>query len=135
VAANALNSLGISVEAVRQQLGELIPSEKGGISSYGISERMAFTKGALRVLSLAMMRELPRTGHAAQGQKHTAEGHPYICTGELLLGILALDAMAAAQALSRLSIDVHAAHEQVTEFVRHFPADEPVSDAGSSSGR
>jgi ATP-dependent Clp protease ATP-binding subunit ClpC len=131
VASKALSSLGISAEAMRPRLGELIPSEEGGISSYGISVRIAFTKGGLRVLSLAM-RELPQTGHASQGQKRTAEGQPYICTGEILLGILDLRAMAAAQEISRLGIDVHAAHEQVTEFVRHFPADEPVSDLESS---
>jgi ATP-dependent Clp protease ATP-binding subunit ClpC len=134
VASRALNSAGMSAEAMRLQLVELIPSEEGGISSYGISTRIAFSKGALRVLSLAM-RELPRTGHSGPGQKRTAEGCPYICTGEILLGILDLRTMPAAQVISRLNIELDAAHERVTEFVRHFPADEAPGYANGSSGQ
>jgi ATP-dependent Clp protease ATP-binding subunit ClpC len=134
VAARALASLGITVEAVRQQLDDMSLPAEDGASSVGISRRITFTKMTMGTLSNAR-HQWPNTGHLDGDQKHTPEGYPYLCTGEILLAminvtpgaVIGKDAAAAIQVLARLGMDLPRAYEQALDQVRRSPADEPTS--------
>jgi hypothetical protein len=127
-----LESLGITLEAVRQQLSQMSHHRELGRLPHGISQRIPFTITTMRVLHQARL-ETSVTGHI--NQIRTPDGRPVICTGELLLGLLHVPAGApasgvAAGALFRLGIDISAPYEQayaqVAEFVRRSQADEQV---------
>jgi Clp amino terminal domain, pathogenicity island component len=136
VAAKALASLGITAEAARQQLDAMsIPAEDGP-SSYGISRRITCTRMTMGTLSNARF-QWHKTGHADEDQPRTAEGYPYMCTGEILLAminvykgaVIGADAAAAAQVLARLGVDLSGAYEHVLDIVRRSPADEATGGA------
>lgn len=137
VAASALESLGITVEAVRGQL-ELIPRDvradgyhENGASEVYISGRITFTRNAMGLLSLAWL-ALSRTGHSAPGQPRTPQG-PYLCTGEMLVAIFGMqfgfgsvrpNDPEAVVVLDRLGVYGSAARARVTYRVSRSPADE-----------
>jgi ATP-dependent Clp protease ATP-binding subunit ClpC len=131
VAAKAMVSLGITVEAARQQLDAMSMPTEDGPSSYGISRRITCTRMTMGTLSNARL-QWPKTGHADEDQARTAEGYPYMCTGEILLAMISVypgavigtDAAAAAQVLVGLGVDLSGAYEHVLEIVRRSPADE-----------
>lgn len=134
IGARALESQGITLEAVRQQLSQISHHREHGHLLYGISERLPFIIATVRVLRQARL-ETSATGHI--NQMRTPEGRPVICTGELLLGLLYVptDVPAsgvAAEVLFRLGIDISASYEQVytqvAEFVRRSPPDEPMGE-------
>ena len=81
VAAKALESLGISLEAVRQQVEEIIG--QGGSSPSG---HIPFTPRAKKVLELSLREALQL-------------GHNYIGTEHLLLGVVRTDGGVAASIL------------------------------------
>jgi hypothetical protein len=133
VAANSLESLGVTAEAVRRQLEAITGPEEDGASSYGISRRITFTRMGMGVLSHTIT-ALTKTGHAEEGQPRTPQG-PYLCTGEMLVAIIgvlpesvapAIPARApeAVQVLNRLGVDRSTALGPVIERVRRSPADE-----------
>ena len=70
VAAKALESLGISLEAVRQQVEEII-----GEGQQAPSKRIPYTPGAKKALELSLREALQL-------------GHHYIGTEHILLGLI-----------------------------------------------
>ena len=95
VAAKALESLGISLEAVRQQVEEII-----GRGQSLVAGQVPFTPRAKKVLELSLREAL-------------ALGHHYIGTEHLLLGLLREGEGVAAQVLAGLGAD----HARVRERV------------------
>jgi ATP-dependent Clp protease ATP-binding subunit ClpA len=142
VAAKALASLGITAEAARQQLDAMsIPAEDGP-SSYGISRRITCTRMTMGTLSKARLQR-PKTGHADEDQARTAEGYPYMCTGEILLAminvyqgaVIGTDAAAALQVLARLGADLSGAYEHVLDIVRRSPPTRPGAKRSQKHGQ
>ena len=85
VAAKALESLGISQEAVRQQVGEII-----GQGQHAPAGHIPFTPRAKKVLELSLREAL-------------ALGHNYIGTEHILLGLIREGEGVAAQVLVKLA--------------------------------
>jgi hypothetical protein len=99
VAARALESLGLSLEAVRQQVEEII-----GQGQQPPGGHIPFTPRAKKVLELAH-----REAHAL--------GHDYIGTEHLLLGLIREGDGVAAQVLVKLGADLNRARQQVIQLV------------------
>ena len=99
VAARALESLGISLEAVREQVGEII-----GRGQQPPPGHIPFTPRAKKVLELAL-REAQQLGHG------------YIGTEHLLLGLIREGSGVAAQVLVRLGADLSRARLQVVRLL------------------
>jgi ATP-dependent Clp protease ATP-binding subunit ClpC len=99
VAAKALESLGISFEAVRQQVEEIIgqgPSAPTG--------HIPFTPRAKKVLELSLREALQL-------------GHNYIGTEHILLGLIREGEGVAAQVLQKLGADVNRVRQQVIQLL------------------
>jgi ATP-dependent Clp protease ATP-binding subunit ClpC len=133
-AARALKHLGITVDAVRQQLDEFTRPDEDGASAVGIPRSITFTRMVMGMLAQARL-EWPKTGHADENQKRTPEGYPYLCTGEVLVAMIDVRSECtkpvtpahvaeAIQVLTRLGVDPAAAFAPVLELVRMSPADE-----------
>ena len=99
VAAKALESLGISLEGVRQQVEEII-----GQGQQAPSGHIPFTPRAKKVLELSLREALQL-------------GHNYIGTEHLLLGLIHEGEGVAAKALESLGISLDAVREQVQEII------------------
>jgi len=97
VAAKALESLGISLEAARQQVEEII-----GQGQQAPSGHIPFTPRAKRILELSLREALQL-------------GHNYIGTEHILLGIVCEGEGVAAQVLVRLGADSNRVRRQVIE--------------------
>jgi hypothetical protein len=95
VAAKALESLGISLDAVRQQVKEII-----GRGQQAPSGHMPFTPRAKKVLELSLREALQL-------------GHDYIGTEHLLLGLIREGDGVAAQVLIRLGADLNRVRQQI----------------------
>jgi ATP-dependent Clp protease ATP-binding subunit ClpC len=118
VAAKALESLGISLEAVRQQVEEIIG--QGGSSPSG---HIPFTPRAKKVLELSLREALQL-------------GHNYIGTEHILLGLIREGEGVAAQVLVKLGADLSRVRQQVIQLLSGYqgtggPAGEK---AGATSG-
>jgi len=112
VAAKALESLGISLEAVRQQVEEII-----GQGQQAPSGHIPFTPRAKTVLELSL--------------RETKElGHSYIGTEHILLGLLREGQGVAAQVLVELGADLDRVREQVVQVLHDRPG-EDLTRAGS----
>ena len=98
VAAKALESLGISLEAARQQVEEII-----GQGQQAPSGHIPFTPRAKRILELSLREALQL-------------GHNYIGTEHILLGIVCEGEGVAAQVLVRLGADSNRVRRQVIEL-------------------
>jgi ATP-dependent Clp protease ATP-binding subunit ClpC len=102
VAAGALESLGISLDTVRQQVEEII-----GRGHQAPSGHIPFTPQAKKVLHLAL-------------QESSDLGHHYIGTEHILLGLGREGDGVAAQVLANLGADLTQVRQQViTLLVRH----------------
>ena len=112
VAAKALESLGISLEAVRQQVKEII-----GRGQQAPSGHIPFTPRAKKVLELSL--------REAEGL-----GHNYIGTEHILLGLIREGSGVAAQVLVKLGADLNRARQQVVQLL-HGRAGEDLIGAGS----
>ena len=99
VAAKALESLGISLEAVRQQVEEII-----GQGQQAPSGHIPFTPRAKKVLELSLREALQL-------------GHNYIGTEHILLGLIREGEGVAAQVLVRLGADLNRVRQQVIKLV------------------
>src|SRR5437870_5023196 len=99
VAAKALESLGISLEAVRAQVEEIIG--QGGSSPSG---HIPFTPRAKKVLELSLREALQL-------------GHNYIGTEHILLGLIREGEGVAAQVLQKLGADQNRVRQQVTQLL------------------
>jgi ATP-dependent Clp protease ATP-binding subunit ClpC len=119
VAAKALESLGISLEAVRSQVEEIIG--QGGQSPSG---HIPFTPRAKKVLELSLREALQL-------------GHNYIGTEHILLGLIREGEGVAAQVLVKLGADLSRVRQQVIQLLSGYqgPAGgkEPSGGSGSSS--
>jgi ATP-dependent Clp protease ATP-binding subunit ClpC len=100
VAARALESLDISLEAVRQQVEEIIGQGQEAPSSGHIP----FTPGAKKVLELSL-REARQLGHN------------YIGTEHILLGLIREGEGVAALVLVGLGADLNRVRQQVTQLL------------------
>ena len=117
VAAKALESLGISLEAVRNQVEEIIG--QGGSSPSG---HIPFTPRAKKVLELSLREALQL-------------GHNYIGTEHILLGLIREGEGVAAQVLVKLGADLSRVRQQVIQLLSGYSGSGSGSDsAGSSSG-
>jgi ATP-dependent Clp protease ATP-binding subunit ClpC len=112
VAAQALESLGISLQAVRQQVEEVI-----GQGQHAPADPIPFTPRAKKVLELSRREAL-------------AMGHNYVGTEHILLGLLREGDGVAAQVLVRLGADLNRVRQQVIQLL----ADHQDKD-GPKSGR
>ena len=115
VAARALESLGISLAAVRQQVEEII-----GRGQQAQSGHIPFTPRAKKVLELSLRESLQL-------------GHNYIGTEHILLGLLREGDGVAAQVLVRLGADLNRVRQEVIELLHGHQEREPVS-ARSAAG-
>jgi ATP-dependent Clp protease ATP-binding subunit ClpA len=108
VAARALESLGVSLQAVRQQVEEII-----GHGQYGTAGRIPFTPRAKKVLELSRREAL-------------AMGHNYVGTEHILLGLLREGDGVAAKVLVRMGADLSRVRQQVIQLLSgHQATDEP----------
>jgi ATP-dependent Clp protease ATP-binding subunit ClpC len=109
IAAKALESLGISLDAVRQQVEEII-----GQGQQAPSGHIPFTPRAKKVLELALRESLQL-------------GHNYIGTEHILLGMIREGDGVAAQVLVRLGGDLNRVRQQVLQLLHGHSAEEPGS--------
>ena len=126
VAAKALESLGISLEAVRSQVEEII-----GQGSQSPSGHIPFTPRAKKVLELSLREALQL-------------GHNYIGTEHILLGLIREGEGVAAQVLVKLGADLSRVRQQVIQLLSGYagsgggapsgPGEKARSSTGSSSG-
>jgi ATP-dependent Clp protease ATP-binding subunit ClpC len=114
VAAKALESLGISLEAVRNQVEEIIG--QGGSSPSG---HIPFTPRAKKVLELSLREALQL-------------GHNYIGTEHILLGLIREGEGVAAQVLVKLGADLSRVRQQVIQLLSGYSGKEATSGAPSS---
>jgi ATP-dependent Clp protease ATP-binding subunit ClpC len=117
VAAKALESLGISLEAVRSQVEEIIG--QGGSSPSG---HIPFTPRAKKVLELSLREALQL-------------GHNYIGTEHILLGLIREGEGVAAQVLVKLGADLSRVRQQVIQLLSGYsgPGGSPEK-AGATAG-
>jgi hypothetical protein len=115
VAAKALESLGISLDAVRQQVEEII-----GQGQQAPSGHIPFTPRAKKVLELTQ-REAQQLGHN------------YIGTEHILLGLIREGSGVAAQVLVKLGADLNRVRQQVIQLLHGYPAGGPVSARSAAS--
>ena len=116
VAAKALESLGISLEAVRQQVEEII-----GQGQQAPSGHIPFTPRVKTVLELSKREALQL-------------GHNYIGTEHILLGLIREGEGVAAQVLVKLGADLNRVRQQVIQLLHGYQGKEPAT-AGGPSGR
>jgi Clp amino terminal domain, pathogenicity island component/UvrB/uvrC motif len=109
VAARALESLGLSLPAVRQQVEEII-----GRGQQVPSGHIPFTPRAKKVLELSLRESLQL-------------GHNYIGTEHILLGLLHEGDGVAAQVLVKLGADLNRVRLQVIQLLHGHQAKGPVS--------
>ena len=102
VAAKALESLSISLEAVRSQVEEIIG--QGGSSPSG---HIPFTPRAKKVLELSLREALQL-------------GHNYIGTEHILLGLIREGEGVAAQVLVKLGADLSRVRQQVIQLLSGY---------------
>ena len=116
VAARALESLGISLEAVRQQVVEII-----GRGQQAPSGHIAFTPRANKVLELA-------------SQEALQLGHNYIGTEHILLGLIREGEGVAAQILVKLGADLNRVRQQVIQLLHGYQGKEPAGEGKEPAG-
>ena len=114
VAAKALESLSISLEAVRAQVEEIIG--QGGSSPSG---HIPFTPRAKKVLELSLREALQL-------------GHNYIGTEHILLGLLREGEGVATQVLVKLGADLGKVRQQVIQLLSGYQGPASKGDAPSS---
>ncbi|HEX8347123.1 MAG TPA: Clp protease N-terminal domain-containing protein, partial [Actinoplanes sp.] len=114
VAAKALESLGISLEGVRQQVEEII-----GQGQQAPSGHIPFTPRAKKVLELSLREALQL-------------GHNYIGTEHILLGLIREGEGVAAQVLVKLGADLNRVRQQVIQLLSGSPGKEPATPGVAS---
>jgi ATP-dependent Clp protease ATP-binding subunit ClpC len=112
VAAKALESLGINLDSVRDQVQEII-----GQGQQAPTGHIPFTPRAKKVLELSLREALQL-------------GHSYIGTEHLLLGLIREGEGVAAQVLTRLGADTNRVRQQVIQLLSGFQGKETVQVGG-----
>ncbi len=116
VAAKALESLGISLEAVRAQVEEIIGH--GGSAPSG---HIPFTPRAKKVLELSLREALQL-------------GHNYIGTEHILLGLIREGEGVAAQVLVKLGADLSRVRQQVIQLLSGYAGGKEGPPQGTGAG-
>jgi ATP-dependent Clp protease ATP-binding subunit ClpA len=106
VAAKALESLGISLEAVRAQVEEIIGQGQSAPTGH-----IPFTPRAKKVLELSLREALQL-------------GHNYIGTEHILLGLIREGEGVAAQVLVKLGADLSRVRQQVVQLLSGYAGGE-----------
>jgi ATP-dependent Clp protease ATP-binding subunit ClpC len=115
VAAKALESLGISLEKVRQQVEEII-----GAGQSPPSGHIPFTPRAKKVLELSLREALQL-------------GHNYIGTEHILLGLIREGEGVAAQVLVKLGADLGRVRQQVIQLLSGYSGSKEAAGAGGEA--
>ena len=116
VAAKALESLGISLEAVRAQVEEII-----GHGGQAPSGHIPFTPRAKKVLELSLREALQL-------------GHNYIGTEHILLGLIREGEGVAAQVLVKLGADLSRVRQQVIQLLSGYAGSKESGGAPTGGG-
>ena len=120
VAAKALESTGISLKAVREQIEDML-----GPGQHALTGHIPFTSRAKKVLELSMRESLQLD-------------HPYIGTEHILLGLIREGEGVAANVLIKLGTPLQQARERVFQLLHASPGggllDEFASDPGDEAG-
>ncbi len=116
VAAKALESLGISLDAVRVQVQEII-----GQGQQAPSGHIPFTPRAKKVLELSLREALQL-------------GHNYIGTEHILLGLIREGEGVAAQVLVKLGADLNRVRQQVIQLLSGYQGKEPATAGTAAEG-
>ena len=116
VAAKALESMNISLDAVRAQVQELI-----GESQAAPSGHIPFTPRAKKVLELSLREALQL-------------GHNYIGTEHILLGVIREGEGVAAKVLVNLGADLGRVRQQVIQLLSGYQGKEAVAAGGPAEG-
>ncbi|MFQ6171033.1 ATP-dependent Clp protease ATP-binding subunit [Oryzobacter sp. R7] len=118
VASKALESLGISLEAVREQVQEII-----GQGQQAPTGHIPFTPRAKKVLELSLREALQL-------------GHNYIGTEHILLGLIREGEGVAAQVLVKLGADLSRVRQQVIQLISGYQGGKegPSSGGGATQG-
>ncbi|MFM1956887.1 MAG: hypothetical protein RLZ41_286 [Actinomycetota bacterium] len=115
VAAKALESLGINLDSVREQVQEII-----GQGQQAPTGHIPFTPRAKKVLELSLREALQL-------------GHSYIGTEHLLLGLIREGEGVAAQVLTKLGADTNRVRQQVIQLLSGFQGKEAVAVGGDTA--
>ncbi|OJX65592.1 MAG: NDP-hexose 4-ketoreductase [Micrococcales bacterium 73-13] len=113
VAAKALESLGISLDAVREQVQDII-----GQGQQQPTGHIPFTPRAKKVLELSLREALQL-------------GHNYIGTEHILLGLIREGEGVAAQVLIKLGADLNKVRQQVIQLLSGYQGKEAVAVGGN----
>jgi ATP-dependent Clp protease ATP-binding subunit ClpC len=113
VAAKALESLGISLDAVREQVQDII-----GQGQTQPTGHIPFTPRAKKVLELSLREALQL-------------GHNYIGTEHILLGLIREGEGVAAQVLVKLGADLNKVRQQVIQLLSGYQGKEAVAVGGN----
>ena len=116
VAAKALESLDISLDAVREQVQDII-----GQGQQQPTGHIPFTPRAKKVLELSLREALQL-------------GHNYIGTEHILLGLIREGEGVAAQVLVKLGADLNRVRQQVIQLLSGYQGKETVNVGGQESG-
>ena len=115
VAAKALESLGISLEKVRQQVEEII-----GAGQSPPSGHIPFTPRAKKVLELSLREALQL-------------GHNYVGTEHILLGLIREGEGVAAQVLVKLGADLGRVRQQVIQLLSGYSGSKDPATTGGGT--
>ncbi len=116
VASKALESLGISLESVREQVQEII-----GQGQQAPTGHIPFTPRAKKVLELSLREALQL-------------GHNYIGTEHILLGLIREGEGVAAQVLVKLGADLSRVRQQVIQLISGYQGGKEGAAAGVGTG-
>jgi ATP-dependent Clp protease ATP-binding subunit ClpC len=109
VGAKALESLGISLDAVREQVQKSIGQDFIGPGQHDLSGHIPFSPGAEKALELSLREALQL-------------GPDYIGTEHILLGLICEGEGTAAQVLIEFGAGLNRFRQQVIELVSDDPA-------------
>jgi ATP-dependent Clp protease ATP-binding subunit ClpC len=115
VASKALESLGISLEAVREQVQEII-----GQGQQAPTGHIPFTPRAKKVLELSLREALQL-------------GHNYIGTEHILLGLIREGEGVAAQVLVKLGADLSRVRQQVIQLISGYQGGKEGAPGGGGA--
>ncbi len=116
VAAKALESMGISLDAVREQVEEII-----GQGQQAPTGHIPFTPRAKKVLEYSMREALQIN-------------HPYIGTEHILLGLIREGEGVAAQVLIKLGADLNRVRNTVLQLLSGYQGKEAATSGAPDSG-
>src|SRR3989441_12998704 len=116
VAAKALESLGISLEAVRSQVEEIIGQGQAAPTGH-----IPFTPRAKKVLELSLREALQL-------------GHNYIGTEHILLGLIREGEGVAAQVLQKLGADLNRVRQTVIQLLSGYTGSKGEQASGGPAG-